>query len=487
MKRLIIAEKPSAASKIAAILSGGSHKTRKVSGISVHRFSSKGDENVVLGLRGHIINWDYPKELASWSGVPPLELVWAEPVRVPTLEDVTGVLKDQARGASEVVIATDYDREGELIGTEALEIIQDVNPEFKVLRVRFSALTPEEVNRAFSNPHEMDYPLARSAESRQIVDLAWGATLTRLVTTSAKQWGNNYLSIGRVQSPTLALIVDREEKVEAFVPKSFWTVSASFNKNQTFVGAHQEGRFWDRAEADGVLQRLSGADAGIVVSYDEKDKRERPPTPFNTTAFLAEATRMGVSAYQAMRIAEDLYNGGLISYPRTDNTVYPPSLPLRELVSKLTTSDLGQEAREVLAQDKIKPSRGKKQTTDHPPIHPVEGATKAQLKGNRWRIYELIARRFLSTLAPSSLIRTSKASLEVRGETFLCEGSKLLSPGWRKHYPYRSLTEATLPRLEVGESVPLLGVEMKQGETKPPARYTQGTLIQEMERKGLGN
>ncbi len=486
MKRLVIAEKDSSAAKIATILSGGSQKTGKVSDVRVHRFESDGHEYVVVGLRGHIVNWDYPGELSSWSKVESLELVWAEPEKRTTQEHIVQALRTLSKGVDEVVIATDYDREGELIGVEALEVIRQVNKGFKVQRARFSALTPGEVKPAFARLQEVDYPLARSAESRQIVDLAWGATLTRLVSTSARQVWNNYLSIGRVQSPTLALIVEREEKVESFVPKAFWTLGASFHKQVTFVGQHHHGRFWDRGEARGILDKLSGAEEGTVVEYTEREKRERPPVPLNTTAFLTEATRMGMTAYKAMSIAEDLYNAGIISYPRTDNTVYPKSLPIRQLLEKLRASDLRLDAEEVLASRRPAPMRGKKQTTDHPPIHPVEGATKAQLKGNRWRIYELIARRFIATLAPDSNVMVSKAVIEVREERFRCEGSKLLRPGWRKYYPYNRLREAVLPRLEQGEAVQLLGLEMQQGETKPPARFTQGTLIQEMERKGLG-
>ncbi|MFQ5837306.1 MAG: DNA topoisomerase I [Thermoplasmata archaeon] len=486
MKRLVIAEKGTAAGKIAAILSRGTHKKETIDRVPVYRFSSDGHEYAVMGLRGHIVEWDYPKELSSWEKVDPQELIWAQPVRSTTQGRIVKALKALSRDVEDVIVATDYDREGELIGVEALDIIREVNPGVKVLRARFSALTPAEVNAAFSQLKEVDYSLARSAESRQLIDLAWGATLTRLISTSANQVGNNYLSIGRVQSPTLALIVEREERVESFVPKPFWTLKAAFRKGVTFTGEHERGRFWEREEAEGILQKISGAEEAIVLHYDAGEKRERPPAPFNTTSFLTEATKLGLSAYRAMSVAEDLYNRGFISYPRTDNTVYPQSLPLKEVLRKLTASGLGKEAGEVLSQKRIRPSRGKKETTDHPPIHPVEAASRAQLKGNRWKVYELVVRRFLATLAPDSRVLVSKAALSVQDEEFLSEGSKVIHPGWRRYYPYASLKEVELPPLVEGESVQVLGVEMQEGETKPPPRYTQGTLIQEMERKGLG-
>jgi DNA topoisomerase-1 len=486
LKRLIVAEKDAAAAKIASILSGGAHKKEVIDRVPVYRFTSGGNECIVLGLRGHIVDWDYPRELASWERVDPKDLVWAKPVKRITQGRIVKALKGLSKDVDEVVVATDYDREGELIGVEALEIIQEVNPHVRVRRARFSALTPSEVSMAFSKPLEVDYPLAKSAESRQLIDLAWGATLTRLISTSANQVGKNYLSIGRVQSPTLALIVEREEKVEAFVPKPFWNLRASFRKGITFVGEHEKGRFWNREEAEVILRRLEGAHRATVLKYESRERKERPPAPFNTTSFLAEASKVGLTAYRAMSLAEDLYNAGFISYPRTDNTVYPRSLPLRELLAKLTASDLAEEAREVMAQERLRPSRGRKETTDHPPIHPVEAATRSQLKGDRWKVYELIARRFIATLAPDSVLQVSRASLSVQDEVFRCEGTRILRPGWRKYYPYISLKEVQLPELEEGEEVEVIAVEMQEGETKPPPRFTQGTLIQEMEKRGLG-
>lgn len=486
MKRLIVAEKDAAAAKIATILSRGSLQKEMADRVPLYRFHSRGDDFVVMGLRGHIVDWDYPKELASWERVDPRNLVWAKPVKRITQGRIVKVLKALSKDVDEVVVATDYDREGELIGVEALEIIKEVNPAVRVWRARFSALTPSEVQRAFENPTEVDYRLARSAESRQLVDLAWGATLTRLISTSANQMGRNYLSIGRVQSPTLALIVEREEKVESFVPKPFWNVRASFQKEKVFTGVHEKGRLWVRAEAEAVLQRASQAERATVLRYEARRKRDRPPAPFNTTSFLTEATKAGLTAYRAMSVAEDLYNSGFISYPRTDNTVYPRSLPLRGLLRKLTYSDLAEEAKELLTQERLTPSRGKKETTDHPPIHPVEAATRSQLRGDHWKVYELIARRFMATLAPPGVLQVSKASLSITDEVFICEGIRILSPGWRKYYPYAPLKEVWLPELEGGEEVKVLGVEMQEGETKPPPRFTQGTLIQEMERRGLG-
>jgi len=205
---------------------------------------------------------------------------------------------------------------------------------------------------------DVDYPLAASAESRQSVDLAWGAVLTRFISIASKQLGRDFLSVGRVQSPTLALIVDREREIENFVPQDFWTVHAKFRKDVAgapieFETNHEHGPFWARREAETTMTEAEAAARGLVREYIQNEREERPPPPFNTTMFVAEANRIGFGAAQAMRIAEDLYQSGFISYPRTDNTVYPSTINLRSVLEKLSESPFAAEARELAGQERI--------------------------------------------------------------------------------------------------------------------------------------
>ncbi|MFQ5908688.1 MAG: DNA topoisomerase I [Thermoplasmata archaeon] len=487
MKRLVVAEKNIAARKIAAILSRDAFQRETLGKVPTYHFEKNGDEWAVMGLKGHIVEWDYPRRLRSWSRIDPQELIQSEPIKKTTEKGIMSALQVLAYGVEEVIVATDFDREGELIGVEALEIIRQVAPDVPVRRARFSALTAPEVLRAFEEPETLNHALAQSAATRQFVDLAWGATLTRVVSLIANQRWKDYLSIGRVQSPTLALIVAREEEVDAFVPEKFWKIRSTFEKeNHSFVGDHEAGRFWDRQEAEALMDRLEGAGGATVTEFQISQRNEKPPTPFNTTSFLGQASQMGMTAYRAMRVAEDLYNKGFISYPRTDNTVYPRSLPLRTILGELESSSLGREARWVAQNMRRSPTRGKTETTDHPPIHPVAAATRSKLRGDNWKVYELAVRRFLATLSPDSVLKTKKATLEVRGETFVARGLTTVKPGWRFPYPYRPLKEARLPDLSQGDRIKVLQIEMAEGETQPPARYTQGRLIQKMEGEGLG-
>jgi DNA topoisomerase-1 len=484
MMKLVISEKADAAARIAVILSRGDKKSTRVNGVQVFQFEAGNDLWSVVGLRGHVIELDYPHHMNSWEKTPPRELVYAEPEKRITAHNIINVLKELAKDADEIIIATDYDREGELIGLETVELLGvDMS---KVTRARFSAFTRQEIDQAFSGLTKPDEKLAEAAACRQIIDLAWGATLTRFISLASGQVGSNFLSVGRVQSPTLSLIVDRDREIRSFVPKPYWNVNAKFEKELRFDGVHQNNPFWDEESAKKVLQLCEGTNEGKVLSYVKENKDEYPPPPFNTTMMLAEAVKIGLTASLAMKIAEDLYTAGYISYPRTDNTVYPRSLSLKNILEKLKQTEFKAEAEELLGQETIRPSRGRIETTDHPPIYPTEAGTKEKLKGEKWRLYELIVRRFLATVAPSCKSEHRHATIAIKEEPFDCKGYRILSPGWRKYYPYFRVTEFDLPDLSKGELVKVLQVQSERRETEPPRRYSQGTLLQEMEKLGLG-
>ena len=493
MRQLIVTEKFNAAVRIATILSDGKAKRVHVEGATVFEWA-KGDDRVqVVGLRGHILNLDYPVALNDWQRTDLKELIWAEPQKVVTAGKIAAALKALGAQADEVVIATDFDREGELIGVEALEIIRSANPDVRVKRARFSALTKWDIEPAFHELAEVDFPLAASAESRQSLDLAWGAVLTRFLSLASKQVGKDFLSVGRVQSPTLALVVDREREIEDFVPEDYWTLHAKFSKavdGQTteFGADHEHGPFWAHKEAEAAKAVAETAARGTVLEYIQNEREEHPPPPFNTTMFVAEANRLGFGAAQAMKIAEDLYQGGYISYPRTDNTVYPSTVNLRSVLEKLVESPFAEEARELAAQENLRPSRGRTQATDHPPIYPVTGASRDKIKReDHWRIYELVVRRFFATVAPHAVALASEARIDLAGQAFKAQGYLMRSLGWRRYYPYWQVREANLPVLVVQEAIDRVGpVEVRADRTKPPPRYSEGSLIQEMERLGLG-
>ncbi len=491
MKVLIVSEKDIAAGKIAGHLSGGSHDKSKMENVNIYDFSKDGDEFTVIGLKGHIINVDFPKKFNQWFRVKPRELVWAEPEKKvdSSAKGIAAAIRKLSKRMDRIILATDYDREGELIGVEALDIALKANPGLDVKRSRFSALTKEEVNRAFNELTEVDHNLASSAEARQVVDLAWGATLTRILSLASGQVGKDFLSVGRVQSPTLALIVDREKEIRAFIPVPYWEIHASVLKGAEGVAtSHVKGRFMEEAEARAVHEKLQPCEHASVIDVVTSERTEKPPAPFNTTMFLRASTSTGMSAAKAMSVAEDLYTNGWISYPRTDNTVYPPSLNLKEVVEKIanTASPWKAYAQKVLDKGPLVATKGKKTSTDHPPIHPTEVPKATDLNAQQWRVYELVVRRFLATLSDPAVTESMKVTFDLDGEGFSANGSRILKPGFREIYTYGKREDKILPPLSPGESLNVSGVEILSKETKPPGRMSQGSLIQEMENLGLG-
>ncbi len=484
MKKLIITEKANAARRISTILSDGKSHSSTSGGVTVISFESGGDDYDVVSLRGHIIELDYPKEYNDWGATSPVDLVHAPQVKTVRVKSILNMIKELAAVSDEIIIATDYDREGELIG---METVREVGADMtRVRRAKFSALTKGEVEAAFDNLTDPDQKLADAAEARQIIDLSWGAVLTRLISLSSGQVGKNFMSVGRVQSPTLKLLVDRHEEIENFVPKPYWDIVGKFGI-LAFRGTHSANPFWDKDEAEAVLSVVSDSTSGTVKSYEVRTKEEYRPAPFDTTQMQVEANKIGIPPTTAMKLAEDLYTGGYISYPRTENTEYPKSLNLRTVLEKLKEGEFKSEAEEILSQEKIIPSKGKRRTTDHPPIYPTAAASSDKMKGDKWKLYELIVRRFLATVAPNAEAEVTECVIDVAGEDFHSEGYVLKVKGWKKYYSkYLKSVDSRLPSLKVGDQVDIRSMGLVESETKPPYRYNQGSLIQEMDRLQLG-
>ncbi|NLH22175.1 MAG: DNA topoisomerase I [Methanothrix sp.] len=474
---LIIAEKHDAAKRIAQILAGGKPKSMRVAGVEAFQF----DDRVVLGLSGHIVGIDYPQGYNNWQKVDCKDLIRAEIVVRPIQEKIISALHKLGKEADRVTIATDYDREGELIGVEALKIVEEAKPKIKADRVRYSAIVKDEIIKAFQDSGSVDYELAASGEARQIIDLVWGAALTRYISLTSGRLGKEFLSVGRVQSPTLALIVDREKEIQSFVPQPYWEIYADLEKELRVQ--HAKGRIWEKSEVDGIISRLGPE--GIITSIETKQRIDRPPAPFDTTSFIAAASGIGLSAANAMRIAEWLYTNGFISYPRTDNTVYPPSIDLSALTRLFLTGAFAQEAARLL-QGKMQPTRGKRETTDHPPIYPTAALERGSLKDDQWKVYELVVRRFFATLADACVWDATSLKVDIGPEPFRASGARLVEAGWRYYYPYSKAEEHILPPLKKGERLRVLGHSVEAKETQPPARYGQGKLIKLMDELGLG-
>ena len=540
--KLVVTEKNDAAQKIADLLGKAKPKADKVFNTPVYRFEIDGEEWVTIGLRGHILEPDFMprivyKRRGGWQGEndegatspapipeslpkPPFKkkkpftedgvelkswkmdalpyLVYAPIEKLPKEKDIIRSLKNLAKKASSIVIATDFDREGELIGADALSCIREVNAQAPVSRARYSAFTKEEITHAFANLVGMDECLAQAGASRQDIDLIWGAVLTRYLTLVKFAGYGNVRSSGRVQTPTLALIVARERERLAFVPEDYWVIRGAFDAaaqagptdgkgELAFAAPHATARFKSEDAALAVMNHVRDATSARVASVEKKRRTVAPPVPFNTTSLMAAASAEGITPARTMRIAESLYMDGYISYPRVDNTVYPSSLDLADVVRRISANPAyAPYCKQLLTKPKLTATRGKKETTDHPPIYPTSAASPDNLPAAEYKLYNLIARRFLATLSDAAVVEGTKVALDVAGEQFTARGDVLVKPGFRAIYPYGLKKDEQLPVLEQGACIAFNGATCAKKQTEPPARYSQGKLIQEMEKLGLG-
>ena len=342
---LIITEKNIAAQQISRLLAqGGKPETDKVYNTPVYRFNRDGHECVAIGLKGHILGLDFPQELiykkkTGWVGVeedgevidapdvpkalatPPWKskrrpyvpeginlkgwkipalpyLTYAPIIKLPAEKDIIRSLKNLAKKADEIIIATDFDREGELIGLDAISVVREVNEAAPITRARYSAFVKKEIEDAFSPAklQTLDYDLAHAGETRQYIDLIWGAVLTRYLTCVKYSGIGNTRSAGRVQTPTLALVVEREKERDAFVPEDYWVITGTAapkdEHDDAFTATHATARFKDKGEADGVMARIAGATkARRSAASPIRPLRSTPPRSWRRRAPSASSRR----------------------------------------------------------------------------------------------------------------------------------------------------------------------------------------------------
>jgi DNA topoisomerase-1 len=388
-------------------------------------------------------------------------------------------------------VATDYDTEGSVIGFNILRFLAGLKDAY---RMKFSTLTKDELIEAYNNMSKhLDFNQIEAGLTRHQLDWLWGINLTRALTLALKNYngkGFSILSSGRVQSPTLAMLVERELEIRNFKPKPFWELELHVKIDGIeAVANYEKGRIWNKDDADKILQACKGKDA-IVKDIKKKRYKQAPPFPFNTTDLQAEAyQQFKFSPQQTMSIAESLYQQGFISYPRSSSQKLPPSINYEKILKALASLPQYKKfAEELLKKEKLVPVEGKKDDPAHPAVYAThEIPDLSKLTPQERKIYDLIARRTLAVFADEAIRETNTVSLDVNGHIFLLVGKRTLEPGWTKIYePYLKREELILPELKIGQTVKVIKLEELAKETQPPARYSQGSIIKEMESRNLG-
>ncbi len=493
--RLIVAEKPSVGRDIAGAL--GRHGKGKG--------ALTGDGWTVTWALGHLVELAppdaYGEEYKKWrlDRLPILPERFKVRVNNKTREQfniVKGLMKDPS--LTEVVNACDAGREGELIFAYLYGLSGCKKP---VLRLWISSLTHEAIRTGFDALRDGPSmkPLEDAARSRGEADWIVGMNATRAYSVRFGGRGN-VLSVGRVQTPTLKLLVDREAEIQSFKPEKFWTVHARFSRDgSTYDGVwfkKKQNRLPERETADRIAEKVRGG-TGTVRKAQKKTATEKPPLLYDLTELQRNANaRYGFTAERTLRAAQALYEERkLITYPRTSSRYLSKDMVggLKKRVEAAgALPDLSSFAEKLLEGSKLQISNrivDDSKVTDHHAIVPTNKKSPGGLPPDEAKVYDLVARRFLAVFFPAARFENTTVVTEVQKETFLSRGRIVLEAGWRALYPdgvggRKEKVPPELPPIQEGQEWDVAKVGVKEGETKPPPRYSESALLGAMETAG---
>jgi len=465
---LIITEKPQAALKIASALADKSPNKYSENRVSFYEFTRNQERIIVASAVGHIFNLTYSKGQTGW---PIFKIEWVPSYKQKQASYTKAyydLLKKLSGRAKEIIIATDYDNEGEVIGWNVLRFICK---EENAKRMKYSTLTKNELINSFENPMpHLDWGQAYAGETRHVVDWLYGINLSRALMSAIKTTGSfKILSIGRVQGPTLKIIVEREKEIENFKPEKYWQIFA-IAENTEFK--HPKDIF-DKEELK-EFEGINEADAETKVKIENLE----PPHPFDLTTLQREAYNLyRITPSKTLQLAQSLYLDGIISYPRTSSQKIPEQIEPKKIIKKLI-----EKYPFAKLATRTKPIEGKKSDPAHPSIYPT-GEFKI-LEGDEKKLYELIVKRFVACFTPDAITKNKRIKLTAdNGKIFTASALEIKEKGWLEVYP-KKIEESKLPDLSGRVKIDKIRDDEKL--TQPPKRYTPASLISILEKKNLG-
>ena len=472
---LIICEKPAAAEKIASAL--GKPLKKNLKGVAYYEINLP-EKTILIGCAvGHL----FSLQQQSGKGWPVFDIAWKPNFEVKKQDwskKYHQALNSLCKKADSFIIACDYDVEGEVIGWNVLRFICQQE---KAKRMKFSTLTTNELQESYQNllPN-LDFGQAYAGETRHKLDWLYGINLSRALMEAIKTTGLfKILSIGRVQGPSLHLVVEKEKTIKKFKPEPYWQIYLLVQSilNNTKIEVKYIKDITKKTElAKFKLLKGKQAEAKTIT----KEEKLSPPAPFDLTTLQTEAYKFHkITPSQTLQIAQQLYLAGLISYPRTSSQKIPESIDYKEILKKLEKQTSFKKL--VKFAKRKTPIEGKKSDPAHPSIYPT-GETKS-LSGEERKIYELIVKRFISCFCEDAIIESKKIEVIVDSLKFTNKGLNIKEKGWMQVYPAK-LEEKNLP--SINGKVDIKEIRTEEKLTQPPKRFTQASLIRTLEKKNLG-
>ncbi|KZF24170.1 prokaryotic type I DNA topoisomerase [Xylona heveae TC161] len=504
-KILCVAEKPSIAKAVANHLAGSTVPASNVSGIrwlKNYEFDFSfgqpwGHCSVTMtSVAGHLDRLEFDERYRKWNSCDPGSLFDAPVSNIidKDKQPIARNIKQQARYAKALFIWTDCDREGEHIGSEIRKLAQEANPRIEVKRARFSNIEKAHVLNAARQPIDLDELQANAVAARIELDLRIGASFTRLQTLSLQPLGEELqgltISYGSCQFPTLGFVVDRYFRVKSFKPEKHWRIEMIHQREGKKVNFRWDRvHLFDRMAATILFERCLAARTAKVVKVQTKPTNKWRPLPLTTVELQKMGSRfLGMDSQRVMKIAEDLYTKGFISYPRTETDQFDRAIDLKKLCEKQKNDpSWGQYASGLCEGGFRTPRAGKNNDRAHPPIHPVIHVTRDKLSPEERKVYEFVVRRFLACCSEDAKGNITTVEVEYGSEIFSSSGLVVLERNYLDVYPYDKWESSSqLPQYSAGEKFVPNEANLVQGKTTPPGYLTEPELIALMDANGIG-
>jgi len=490
MYELIITEKPNASKKIAEALADGKAIKENINGVPYYKVTHGKQDIVIACAVGHI--YGLAQKEGKKGDFPVFDIEWR-----PSHEMSKGaaftkkylmVIKKLCKEASSLTVATDYDVEGEVIG---VNVIRFACKKKDASRMKFSTLTKDDLIEAYENKEKsLNWGQANAGETRHYLDWFNGINYSRALTSSIKTAGSfKLMSTGRVQGPALKIIVVREKEIKKFKPIPFWQIELKGEIMKVDLTAlHKEDKFWEREKADEVMKNVKNQKKAIVDKAQKKQYKQQPPFPFDLTSLQIESYRCHkISPKETLKIGQELYTSGVISYPRTSSNQLTDKIGYAKILKALSKQkEYLESSNKLLSKKSLMPNNGKKSDPAHPAIYPT-GNVPGTTDERELKVYDLIVKRFMATFGENALRETGIIEVNCNNEIFIAKGTRTIEKGWHVYYhPYVNIEEAELPEAKKGYKVDVIKINMYSKETQPPKRYTPASIIKELEKRNLG-
>jgi len=502
-KTLVIAEKPSVARDVAAALPGAFEQAKD-------KTSLEGEDYVITWAVGHLVGLAepdaYDPKLKKWRYAD-LPIVPEKFKLVPNddraKKQLNAIHRLMARDDVDLVVnACDAGREGELIFAYVYETAKKHPP---VKRLWLSSMTRKAIEQAFENlrPGEEMESLEAAARSRSEADWVVGMNATRAASIRLRAAFDGAVSLGRVQTPTLALVARREEEIRAFVPEPYWLVEARFvaSGERAYAGRYMGGKRIEEEAAAKIVEECRER-PGTITKLEKKEERERPQLLYDLTSLQRHANTLhGFTARRTLSAAQKLYEEHkALTYPRTNSRFLTGDMiaeikPTAELVGHNPAYVQGSEYVTSLEKLPLERVVNDKKVQDHHAIIPTKSEHNLSKMGaDELKVYDLVTKRFLAVFHPDAVFERTRVETTVEEHVFRTSGRVLVSAGWRSVYGEEVAAEGKpeedsggdqrLPKLEQGEDVETRSVESLRKETQPPRRFTEASLLAAMETAG---